>query len=290
MSSSQRRRQTCVNTAAQLINQKQQERDVLETVRHHLQVRECNKHRTDCPNNVSVSRRHLRSRFHKFPLALASFAEMGSITFNLYNVKCFDKLHVTDMGILRQFCYLKNTFIQNNSGHKMSRLMSTVNQRYLDLTSKNVLSCHRPFRSSQDDSQAGISGQIRRKTSPFLWVILIAVSDQRPDNDMLLKCHLKLDRAINLLSESIPVNDSNLIYWQDFLLKLGIGFSTLFNLDIYMNRHRLMRHVSLPSNNLGCIRIGSSEESKTYHKNFEKGVKSTKRHFVELLSSCSLHG
>lgn len=105
--------------------------------------------------------------------------------------------------------------------------MPTGNHRYLDLPSQTRISCHRQFNSSQDDPQATISEMIPKQTAHFLWIIQMAISDQRHQDGSLLQCALKLERVIYLLSEPIWLNDSTLSGWQDFLFKFGIELSTI---------------------------------------------------------------
>lgn len=58
------------------------------------------------------------------------------------------------------------------------------------------LPSHRPFRTTAEESQAGISGSIRTKNAPFLWFFLMGIRDFQPDSDSLLKCPVKLS-ALN---------------------------------------------------------------------------------------------
>lgn len=83
--------------------------------------------------------------------------------------------------------------------------MSILNERYCGLPASAHLSSHRPFRYSQDDSQAGISVKIRRHFASFLWCYIMGVSDYEPDYDLLLKRVLKLNSVSSFLSETMDV-------------------------------------------------------------------------------------
>lgn len=111
----------------------------------------------------------------ELPPDLACFAGLGSHPNKLYRIISFDKLHVLDLGIIRQYCDLKNSIIQRNSNLPLSRVMSILNACYIDFLSFAHLPSHRPFRSSKQDIRACLSGQIRRQMAPFLWFIIMSV-------------------------------------------------------------------------------------------------------------------
>lgn len=61
------------------------------------------------------------------------------------------------------------------------RLMALINDHYSDLIASDRFSIHRTFRTTLDESQAGISGKISRESAPFLWVLTTGISDNEPD-------------------------------------------------------------------------------------------------------------
>lgn len=53
------------------------------------------------------------------------------------------------------------------------------------------------------------------------------------------------------------------------MFDFGLQMSDLFNVDVSMKLHSLMRHVDDHLTHLGCIRRGSSEENEMAHKEFK---------------------
>lgn len=182
------------NTHGQLSMVRLPERDPITTVRFQLLLAVHNTKRNLRPLEVLTARRHLiRYSSHDLPPCLSCFAGLGSRPCNLYRVVSFDKLHVSDLGIIRQFCDLSNTVLAKTSQLPLSRTMSIVNLRFSTLPPSCRLSSHRPFRMSQHESQAGITGKIRRLSLPFIWVCLMGIPAGPPDEDRLLQCALQLD-------------------------------------------------------------------------------------------------
>lgn len=111
---------------------------------------------------LALSEKHLISHSaHDLPPALSAFSGLGSTPCNLYRIISFDKLHVVDLGIMRQFCDLTNTILQRISTTPLTKLMSTSNDRFLALHLSARLSSYRPLHNNQQESQAGISGVTR---------------------------------------------------------------------------------------------------------------------------------
>lgn len=129
-------------------------------------------------NDVANNKRKLiLQSAHELPSVLPAFAVLGSAPFNMYKTISFDKLHVVDFGIIRQFCVLVNTVIRRHCYLPPERIMTIVNYRYNGLPQSARLVYHRPFRTTQDESRDGISAKIRRQSAPFLWCCLMKVSD-----------------------------------------------------------------------------------------------------------------
>lgn len=84
-----------------------------------------------------------------------------------------------------------NTVIQRHCNLPLSRLMAIFNSRKLALTPQARLSSHLSFRTNHKDAQAGLYGKIRRQTVTFLLCVLMGVSDQQPD-DNVVQCALHL--------------------------------------------------------------------------------------------------
>lgn len=155
----QKNRRTAQNTPDQLSNYMLEQQDVLLTINHQLLVADHNKQRHLEPNILSSSRRfHISNSAHEFSPAVTFFAVSGSHPNNLYRIISFDKLHVLDLGIIRQYCDLTNSIIQRNYNLPLSRLPSILNDRYIDLPTLAHLPYNHPFRSSKEDGQAGSSG------------------------------------------------------------------------------------------------------------------------------------
>lgn len=194
------RRISIRNTDAQMSIARHPERDPTLTVRHQLRVASHHMHHNMDNVQLASSRRHLIAfSAHEFPPALSSFAGLGSTPCNLYRIVSFDKLHVVNMGITRQFCDLMHGVLQEASSLPLSRIMSIANERFLSLPRSAHLSSHLPFQTTQQGSQAGISGKIRRESVPFLWVCLMGLSNCEPDSDRLMQCALQLDYIISML-------------------------------------------------------------------------------------------
>lgn len=172
---------------------------------------------------LAESRRHLVVHSaHDFPPALSCFAGLGFAPCNVYRVVSFDKLHVMDLGIIRQFCDMTKSFLQRASSLPLSRLMSIAKDRYFSLPYSAGLFLHRPFRSTQQDSQAGISGNIRRESVPFLWVCIMGLADFIPDPDPLLQCALRLDVVNDVLCTPSAWILSEINAWQRYVLEFSI--------------------------------------------------------------------
>lgn len=107
--------------------------------------------------DAANTRRSLISQSaHDFTPAISAFAELGSITFNLYNVVSFDKQHVLYIVVTRQFCDIAISVIRESLTVPLSRSMEIETDHYAGMPPPADVSSHKPFRTSPNDSQAGI--------------------------------------------------------------------------------------------------------------------------------------
>lgn len=129
-----------------------------------------------------------------------------------------------------------------------------------------------------------LSGKIRRQSAPFLWCVLMGMSDKCPDEDNLLHCAFMLDKVNKLLCDPISMNEKQLDSLQSTLFDFGSTFAAVFRVDISTKLHRLMRHVKHHIVHLGCLRRCSSEENEESYKQFKSIVENTNRHMHYLAS------
>lgn len=258
------------NTNAELSPVLHPQRDVNPSLQHELTVADFNESSISLIGSLKSSRRLLiKHSAHDPPPSLGCFARLGSPQHNLYRMIRFDKLHVLDLGLIRQFCNLTNTLIHTNYILSLARLMATMNDRYIALPAQSHLSRHTSYCTSTNYSQAGLSGKYRSLSEPFLWCTLIGVSDVDPDSDPLLQCPFKLYCVSTFLSDPICLNDSSLAEWYEFMFQFAKEFSELFSVDIGIRMHRRMRHVKSHIDNIGCLRRASSEENESAHKEYK---------------------
>lgn len=129
------------------------------------------------PSLASSTRRHLIAMStHQLSPSMSSFVGFGSEPFQLYNSVSFDNVHLFDLGIIRQFCDCTHSVIRNSCSLQLTRAMALINYFYSALRASDRLSTHRPFQTILDESQAGISGQIRRESAPFLWACIMGIA------------------------------------------------------------------------------------------------------------------
>lgn len=100
----------------------------------------------------------LTIRLRRLPLSLAL-----THPFNLYNAILFDKLHVIDLGIRRQFCDLVYIVIRRHCNLPLSKILVIVNDRFQwattisAATEVQALSDHKggqPGRDFREDREA----------------------------------------------------------------------------------------------------------------------------------------
>lgn len=268
--SSHRRRSSRKNTNMELSRTCHPRRSVSRTVRYQLSIAQHNRTQNLDSATLSARRRYLMEHSaHEYPPSLASFAGLGSPPHSLYHIVSYDKLHVLDLGLTRQFCDLAHEVIRSSNNLPLTRLMTIVNNRFSDLPPSARLASHRPFRTSKQETQAGLSGKIRRDSVPFLWLCLLGVSTNYPDDDKLVQCALQLNAVNAFLCSGAALSNAQLIHWQEFLFTFCKTMVSLFKVDVSTKLHRTMRHVIDHVTSMGCIRRGSSEENEMIHKEFK---------------------
>lgn len=251
----------------------------LELANHKLHGKELGRNRL-----LSILSFLIKNSAHDFPSFLASFDGLGSAPFLLFCIIVFDKLHVFDLGLIRNFTDMICLIIQkHNNQLPLTRLIAILNDRYVDLPPSARLPGLRPFRLNSDDVQAGMSGKVRRLSAPFLWVCVMGVSDKDPDEDDVLQCALQLDRVNQFLCGTNEINVRHLTLqdindWQDFLFQFGRQMSTTFDMDVTTKMHRVMRHVKHQLVMHGCIKRSSTEENEHQNKKHKKAYRLTNKH------------
>lgn len=172
---------------------------------------------------------------HDLSPALSCFAGLGSEPRMLYSIIAFDKLHVLDLGLRRQFCGLTNSVIRGHWTLSLTGLMNRINARHTDRPAPAHLPSMRPLRSTEKDSQAEFSGKMRRHTASFLCCCLIEVSDKHPNDDQLLQCSLKR-YAMNSFVRTLQQWTGKSIYdWQEFLFPFGTYMAITYDIDVTKN-------------------------------------------------------
>lgn len=240
--------------------------DLSGTVHLQLDLTRHNIHRTMTAGASASARRDLITiSAHEWPPVLAAFENLGSEPSNLYNVFAFEKLRVFDLGIICQFCDLTHSVIQRSSNLPLSRLTGIMKYRYTYLPAMAHLHSQQPFRSSNDDTQEGMSGQILIH-SPYLWCCIMAVGDERPDDERLLQFALQLVIVSTFTCRNSALTLDSIQKWQRYLFRFGKLLAGIFQVDANTKLHRLMRHVREQITFLGCILRSSTEENETIHK------------------------
>lgn len=177
--------------------------------------------------SAALRRKLIFNSAHELPPTLSAFAGLGNAPFLLSCFMALDKLHVVDLGVTRLFCYLVCTVITAHTTQPLSRTIA-ISDRYLSLRASARLTSHVPFWATPKDSQADISGKIRRQTAPLLWCSHMCVTNYSPDNDPVLQTALELDAINDFLCTSANLKYSEIMKWQHyffcFLLIYGHNF------------------------------------------------------------------
>lgn len=185
---------------------------------------------------------------------------------------------------------MTKSFLQRASSLPLSRLMSIAKDRYFSLPYSAGLFLHRPFRSTQQDSQAGISGNIRRESVPFLWVCIMGLADFIPDPDPLLQCALRLDVVNDVLCTPSAWILSEINAWQRYVLEFSIWMAEVFNVHVSTKLHRLMRHVDHHLIHLGASVVGHPRRMRWHIRSSRFSTLTRISISRRLLLSCLQHG
>ena len=283
-----RSNRSTLNTATELYPQLHPPRDVSKTVSMQL-IAAINKREThEDREQVKQAQDYLRRHSAKsYPPSLAAFPGMGSPPFCLYRAISFDRLHVLDIGIIREIHDHMYT-ISTRQHLPCARFIGLLNDRYMDLASRNGLRRVRIFRENATTKQAGMTGLIRRQSLPFLWLCVIGLTDPDPDNDMVLQCLLKLNRVYyEICGWSVPLtteqwSEEHLVSIQERCFSIGVQISSIFQLPVNTKLHRFMRHVKTHFMDFGDVFTTSTEENERMHKESKSVYHCTNKRPAEL--------
>lgn len=183
----------------------------------------------------------------------------------------FDKFHVLDIGIKRQFCDLTNTVLSKSSSLHLSRTIDIVNLPFTTVSLSCHLTSHKPFSLSIQESQSSIIEKIRRLSVTSLLFFLMFISDSAPDDDPLLQCAFQWHVISDVLCNSSKWTQDNIRSYQSYFFRFDVLMSRTLSMVVSTKLYRLMQNVDNHFVHLGCNRgeRGSSEETKMVHKNFK---------------------
>lgn len=173
------------------------------------------------------------SSAHDLPSSLAFYANLGYHPYNLYRLISFYKLHVLDLGLVKIFYYLTNTFIQKHSSSPISKLITIFNTRYNAAPPQFNLSSHGPFQLNNNDSQVGISGKICRQTVLFNFPLFSWSLISNLDSGLLFRCIFFLHKICVFLNSPLRLTNYQISYWQSKLFSFCLLSHQLFS--VYIN-------------------------------------------------------
>ena len=279
---------TIRNRAAELRDDVFPCRDVSRTLRMQLVAARNNR-------ETPIDRRALREadlylRRHSakpFPTSIAAFPGLGSEPFFLYRCISFDRIHVEDSGIIRdvQEHIHKFAYVHDLPAY---RYVGNLNVRYMDIAKLFGLRRMRLFHPGGNAQQAGMTGLVRRQSLPFMWVCLMGVCDDEPDEDPVLQCVLRLDGIYREICgwtrpDAVPLwSDEHLTDLQKRCFSVGKEIATLFDIPIRTKLHRFMRHTKEDIADNGDPFFTSTEESERIHKVSRSAYEYTNRRSTNL--------
>ncbi len=171
----------------------------------------------------------------------------------------------------------------NKSVLTKSDLVRISNQRFYDLpriASLNIA----PFRSTEKEVHAGMTGRDRREIAPFLWVALMGLQPStNPDDDTLLQAALLLNevqihlRGVNLPRSSRVRTSQQIEDLKNLCFDAGVTLSQSVSVPISTKFHRTMRHIGDHLHLFGCSRLGESEENEAMHKPTKQSYNATNK-------------
>ncbi|KAI0558010.1 hypothetical protein FGB62_243g015 [Gracilaria domingensis] len=289
-------------------------RDVFDTVRRELII---TRHRLN-QNASSKERRRVSHRpklkeaerylesvsASKFPPVLAAFAGAGTFPFRLYSSVSFDRLHAWDYGVVRMLtddAYKVFDSEPQYYGYSKTKIVSIANARIQDVPRSASIRRITAFRKTANETQAGITGKMRRDLLCFLWSSVMGISRRvNPDNDKFVQVLLKADlfqrklMGINMSLQSMGRTLKDIQDIAELGFEVGKDVVSLMKCAVNTKVHRIMRHVLDHLVDYGCIRKGSTDINETQHKITKKGYRATNKHpghlAKQLLSSRAIVG
>lgn len=222
----------------------------------------------------------------EMPPVLSNFQGLVTEPFLLYESISFDILHVWDLGLMRIFtesCWMNFTKKKYTS-LPITQCMHLANTRLQLLPRGAHLPRTTIFLGSETEKISGMTGLIRRLTTPFMWVCLIGLNDKiDPDCDQLVQVALELDYIHSqLLGTNKDYDDMHrsgewIIDLQKRCFVLGKLAVQLFGCNVTTKIHRVMRHLDSHLKSFGLIRWGASDTNERKHKSVKKAYRRTNR-------------
>eukprot|EP00171_Calliarthron_tuberculosum_P003409 IDg3409t1 len=255
-----------------------------------------NLHRSD----VAKAKNYLkRTSASSFPPALGAMYGLGTRPYHLYKCVGFDKLHTVDLGTLRllpdhAFTLFNSIYYHKGvySGRELVRIANSRFRSLQHLSSVYIL----PFRRNSDEKHASMTGKIRRKIAPFLWVTLLGLQPgASPDHDVLLQSALALDRfqtvlrGVNMCSSSARRTATEINAIQHVAFHACLWLAHALAVPISTKLHRSMRHVSDALFMFGCSRRGDSDSNETLHKATKNSISASNRKLEQIASQVLLN-
>ena len=235
----------------------------------------------------------VRNSASNLPPALASVHGFGSPPYSLYRAIGLDKLHTIDLGLERELTdkafHVVNSPSYNSGMLSKMALVRIANQRYRDLPRACTPTSLSPFRSSDSEKHANMTGVLRRQITPMVWVVLNGLQLlARPDDDAILAGALYLNafqfhfHCINMKKGSENRSLEQIKEIQRLAFESGLYLTQALGLNLSTKAHRMMHHVTDALTNYGCSRRGNSDANETLHKNAKRCYRSTNQHHIKL--------
>lgn len=149
-----------------------------------------------------------------------------------------------DVGIIPLYCDMTNDYLKRKSNLPLTKLVTLVNEWFVGIPPGAHLPSYHPYYTTKDDSQAGMSGKMRRQTAPFLWCFRMGITYTAPDEDRIVQCGLVLDIVKGFLCDNNDYTEPSLQRWQRYIFEFGHMMETTFDIDVSTKWHRTMRHDS----------------------------------------------
>eukprot|EP00171_Calliarthron_tuberculosum_P022772 IDg22772t1 len=134
-----------------------------------------------------------------------------------------------------------------------------------------------------------MTGSLRRKITPFLWVSLMGLQPgTAPDEDLLLQSALALNkfqilvRGINLPKASSQRTIESIQEIQQVGFNCGLWLSRALDISVSTKIHRCMRHIADHLLRFGCGRRGDTDRNETMHKDTKDCIDGTNRKLPQI--------